>query len=90
MLSLPDIVRRLTLSDYQINLVRLVQKQGFGLTTEALSYEYNITTQNASSQLRKLWERGYLNRVNVGDGTGGTVYKYTLSAAVEGLEILQR
>ena len=78
MLSIPDLIRKKQLSDAQINLVRYIQSKDLGLTTLRLSDYYEITTQAASTRLKALWLKGYLSRSNIGDDTGGTVYRYRI------------
>jgi len=90
MLSIPDLVRRKQLSDSQINLVRYVQIQILGLTASTLSDDYGISTQSASARLKALWLKGYLSRIDVGDGTGGVVYEYWVAKVLQNINIPRR
>lgn len=90
MVSVPDTVNKIRLSDSQINLLRTIQKQDFGMTTAELSNLENITTQNASIMLKKLWNKGYLTRLVMKDKTGGNFYEYWLIESLKTIDILER
>lgn len=90
MLNIPDFVNSIRLSDKQINLVRSIQQEDYGMTTHDIANELNITTQNASTQLSKLWRKGYLNRTKRSDVTGGDIYEYSIANELRFIDIPQR
>ncbi len=90
MLTVPDLMNQLKLNDIQIKLVQLVQNHPDGLTTSTLSLLYDITTQSASSRLKALWLKGYLERSGSEDGTGGIIYIYKIANSLNNIEIISR
>ena len=64
------------LTPSQLSTVRSVAKGTIRTSTDFA--ELNGTTiQNASMQLKTLFNKGYLDRIEVGDPTGGTMYEYS-------------
>lgn len=50
--------------------------QGSEKSSANLAEKYNISVQNASQQLNNLYKKGYLNRTEQIEPTGGTIYFY--------------
>ena len=47
-----------------------------GITATELSSNFEISIQNASTKLSRLYEMGYLSRELIPDPTGGCMYHY--------------
>lgn len=69
------LIKRLLLTDRQAKLLDLV-KERHGVSAPEIAKLLNISLQNASRQLAVLWEKTYLQRDDVGDPTGGSLYQY--------------
>lgn len=52
-------------------------------TTDLARIE-NTTLHNANAVMKRLTEKGYVTRKNIGDPSGGNVYLYTLIPALMG------
>lgn len=72
-----ELVRALLLTDSQVELVRAVELAG-SMSTETLAVKLNITSQNASAKLNRLYRAGYLHRKIVSAKSGGIEYIYTV------------
>lgn len=75
MVSRPDIVRARLLTDRDIEHYKLV-RNAKGLTSAGLSVATGISPQNASTSLCRLYNRGYLDRENIGSESGGDEFLY--------------
>ena len=72
-----ELVKKLTISKQQLEIIQLCPS-GFrtGLTACGLAKKRNITVQNASTQLAKLYKKGYLTRFERVDKSGGIYLEY--------------
>jgi len=77
----PEQCRELILTDHKIGVFNLV-KDRKTLTANELAVCRDITIQNASQQLRVLWEKGYLKRVERSDDSGGYCHEYSSDVEV--------
>lgn len=66
-------IKELMLSDRQIEIIK---SAGLGLTSIMIAGCYDITINNASSQLKKLYDKGYLSREEFISESGGIEYIY--------------
>lgn len=69
------LIKRLLLTDRQVKLLDIVKRYGC-VDAPQIAKLLNISLQNASRQLVVLWEKTYLQREDVGDPTGGSMYQY--------------
>lgn len=78
MVDCPGVIRRIYLSESQLELFRLVRSadESLGVTTNWISDYMDISIQSANGRLVELMNKGYLTRVNQGDPTGGKEYVY--------------
>ena len=77
------IIRPLLLSRQQAKIMNLANVFSGGITsaslsefTDDLSRHHTISIQNASTQLRKLYDKGYLIREKLPNKSGGFEYRY--------------
>lgn len=67
-------VRSLLITDSQIEIVRMCS---FGyVTSAALSENLGCSIQSATQRLKSLFNKGYLNRVQAQQDSGGIEYRY--------------
>jgi predicted transcriptional regulator len=76
-LSMPDAFRKITISDNQIVVVNFVRDFGVAVTSRDLSDAKEISISSASIQLNRLYELGYLNRIEAVAESGGKIYRYS-------------
>jgi len=76
-LNNPQKVRGILLTDYQMSILDLISNNEGDSDSKWLMSVLSISITNATTQLRKLWEKGYLTRVETKDPTGGILYKYS-------------
>jgi len=69
-------IKDLMLSESQMQIVKSADK---GVKTSWLAEALNITAQNASGRLNKLFWMGYLVRTSTTAKSGGVEYLYTTS-----------
>ena len=72
----PETCKDLMLTDHKIGVFKLVKGRGT-MTANELAECKGITIQNASQQLRVLWEKDYLKRVERSDASGGYFHEYS-------------
>ncbi len=89
-LTVPYLIDKLKLSKIQIELIRVVQAHPNGFTTAIMSQMYDTTTQSASSRLKALWLKGYLERSESEDGTGGILHVYKIIKELDDTEIIEQ
>jgi len=65
----------------EIQIMRMVERHKFAFSSD-VSLWFDISLQNASTQLRKLHQKGYLSRMEITDPTGGTIFKYNMGVAL--------
>ena len=70
----PDAYRSVVITDNQINIIKWIG-QKWATSREYADYKKK-SIQLASSQLHKLWLRGYLIRRETIDPSGGIAYEY--------------
>ena len=81
-LGCPDYVRRVVITDHQIDIINWLSSfSPAPCTARQLANRYATSIQSASAQLTKLWHRGYLERKEARDPTGGIYYLYRASIA---------
>jgi len=68
-------LRELSISKRQFEIINALN--GKFATSRDLSEHYDICVQNASQQLKNLFGKGYLTRVEIEDKTGGYLFEYT-------------
>jgi len=71
-------LRELSISKRQFELVSYLERTQ--ATSRDVADMYNICVQNASQQLKNLFSKGYLTRVEIEDKTGGYLFEYTANA----------
>jgi len=71
-------IRNLLLTEQQRKLVYHIRKCG-NVSTAEIAKKYNISSQNASSKLQKLYLKGYLKRDAITADTGGIEYIYKVN-----------
>lgn len=82
-----DEIRKYFLTVNQNNLLWLIAKRD-KITANELSKIFDESIQNASTKLQTLYKKGYLNRKNIGDPTGGNMYEYSLADRI--LEVMKK
>ena len=70
-----ELARELSLSKRQVELISYLKRSQ--ATSRDVADMYNICVQNASQQLNNLFKKGYLDRVEIEDKTGGYMFEYT-------------
>jgi DNA-binding MarR family transcriptional regulator len=74
----PGLVRDALLTEDQAHVVKTIMEYDYPtISTKELSEIKGISIQNASSQLAKLWRKGYLKREERICESGGIVYRYS-------------
>lgn len=68
-------LRELSISKRQFKLISYLNKKT--ATSRGIAEHYGICVQNASQQLKNLFTKGYLTRVEIEDKTGGYLFEYT-------------
>ena len=68
-------IRSLLLNEDQIELVKKIGKASF-ITAAEISKDLNVSIQNASSKLNRLYRAGYLERLATSAKSGGIEYVY--------------
>lgn len=80
MMSDPEFMRSISLSDGEIKVIKLVGEFNHlvsqGMASIELSAALDKSLANASAKLKKLFTKGYLSRVQSDDPTGGVIYSY--------------
>ena len=76
-----DDVRRQLLNSRQLMLLKTIANTEYYTAAELTKVD-NIYIQAANSRLRTLYDKGYLNRTNMGAATGGIEYYYTATDLV--------
>ena len=78
-----EIIGQLLLSKQQVRIMYLATEFGGGITSSSLSeftdgliMHHTISLQNASTQLRKLYDKGYLIREKLPNKSGGFEFNY--------------
>ena len=71
-----ETIRRLLLNSQQIWLIGVVEKKS-SCTAREVSNMLNISIQNASAKLNRLYAAGYIDRHAMPAETGGIEYLYT-------------
>lgn len=72
----PQMVRGVILTENQACLVEYIRDEEMGATASMVSDWQGCSIQSASTKLTRLWYRGYLNRIEELDPTGGIRYVY--------------
>lgn len=70
-----QLARELSLSKRQVELISYLER--CQATSRDVADMYGICVQNASQQLNNLFKKGYLERVEIEDKTGGYMFEYT-------------
>lgn len=70
-----SIIKEILLSEEELKLVNYLTING-NTTTHDLTVLHNISSQNASSKLNKLYQKGYLNRRERTAASGGNEFIY--------------
>lgn len=74
----PDSIRSMLISDYQIEMVRLVKDWDYpNITAREVASLVGKELPNVSQQLAKLARMGWLTRKQYTDETGGIYYRYS-------------
>lgn len=71
-------LRELSISKRQFEIISRLN--GKFATSRDISEHYDICVQNASQQLKNLFSKGYLTRVEIDDPTGGYLFEYTANS----------
>ncbi|MCP5019840.1 MAG: winged helix-turn-helix domain-containing protein [Ketobacter sp.] len=76
-IAMPDLFRKIVITDNQIAIVRRVQTHDYPtITSRELAQLEGISVQSATIRLRRLWEIGYLTREERIASTGGIIFHY--------------
>ena len=75
--------KKLALTKAEFAMIGIIKKTGF-LSAPELSKSAKVSVRSASTQLKRLMDKGYLQRVNVTDPTGGRMYEYSLPRYLRG------
>lgn len=76
-------LEKIRLSDHQVKVIsRINTLDEPSITSKILSDSMRISLQSASSQLSRLWHKGYLERRSVVQESGGVEHRYKLSIKV--------
>lgn len=79
-LNAPNTYREAVISDHSVHVLDLIGDCEMPtVDSKWLSEVTGKSIQNASALLAKLWKKGYLNRSESIDSTGGIVYRYSRS-----------
>lgn len=73
----PETYKKLQLTERQRKIVLLISDGDFW-NSEKIADAFGISIQSASVQLNSLVRKGYLDRENVGDPSGGKMYQYRI------------
>jgi len=68
-------LRELSISKRQFDLINQLKRTQ--ATSRDIAEMYGICVQNASQQLKNLYAKGYLERYELEDKTGGYLFEYT-------------
>jgi DNA-binding MarR family transcriptional regulator len=75
MLNNKDQIDRLRISDLERSMFNYID--GFECVHAVeIAKRFNISIQNASTRLKRLFDKGYLVRVELSSPTGGVEYQY--------------
>lgn len=79
-LSNPEKVRELLLTDAALNIVMTVAQNGdAGVTAAEWARRFNDSIQSASQKLKNLWIKGYLTREEMDSPSGGIHHLYKVN-----------
>ena len=78
-----DYIRRLLLNSHQIWLVQFIDKKSF-CTAREVANMLDVSIQNASAKLNRLYAAGYITRKSIPAETGGIEYLYMAKPAEPG------
>jgi len=73
-------LRELSISKRQFELISYLN--GKSATSRTIADLYDICVQNASQQLKNLFSKGYLTRIEMEDKTGGYLFEYTANKSL--------
>lgn len=77
----PEVLKRVTLTKAKAGIIDFIRRNGNQTVTSVVIARTRGTSFNyASIQLKDLWERGYLERVQVGEAR--LVYEYRIEKAL--------
>jgi len=68
-------LKELSISKRQFELINQLKRTQ--ATSRDIADMYDICVQNASQQLKNLFTKGYLERIEIEDKTGGYLFEYT-------------
>ena len=74
-----DMVKNLSITTQQLGIIKYARDSGHGITASELAGLQKITLQNASVQLTRLWNKGYLKRSKKACDTGGHFFHYEIA-----------
>lgn len=80
-LASPANYRRAIITDNQICVLNLIESMG-SLSASELAMIRGAPVKNASKQLRRLADKGYLVATERNDPTGGIYYRYRVAHAI--------
>lgn len=81
-----EIYKELSLSKGQVEIISWLNRSQ--ATSADLSEMQGISIQNASQQLKSLYKKGYLERFELKDPTGGYIFEYTANSELFNEELL--
>jgi len=69
------LVKFLMLTERQVNIIILTRDRG-KVTSSVVAWFFKISIQNASTQLKRITEKGYLRKTETISKSGGIEYIY--------------
>ncbi len=75
-------VKSLLLTHNDVDLLKYIRKE-LRVTPGKLAGYRDVNVNNASTKLKKLFEQGYLSRVEVKSSSGGVEYVYSISSDLQ-------
>ena len=75
-LESPDNFRRAIITDNQVSVLKLIKSRGMSISSREFADIRGLSVQNASGQLAKLVDKGYLRTEQHVDPSGGIYYRY--------------
>lgn len=81
-LDFPKTFEKARLSERQRQIVKYF-RDGRPHFSQDIAETFDLTIQNATSQLRKLYDKDYLIRKELADETGGRIFEYRINPKIK-------
>lgn len=76
MLMNRDFIKDNMLSSHELKIYNSLKRRQ-EITAPELCERDGISVQNATTKLKKIYAKGYFSRIDIGDPSGGSLYKYS-------------